>query len=1103
MPSPFDSTHSSEAPFSLQIQLDAYYQEIQAIILSRQNPITGLLPASTAVTAHGDYTDAWVRDNVYSILAVWGLALAYRKIDVTQGRAYELEHSVVKLMRGLLFAMMRQADKVELFKANQSLLNALHAKYDTATADTVVGDDEWGHLQLDATSLYLLMLAQMTASGLRIIFTIDEVNFIQNLVYYIGRAYRTPDYGIWERGNKINHGSPELNASSVGMAKAALEAVNGLNLFGVEGSQASVIHVLPDEIARARITLESLLPRESSSKEVDAALLSIISYPAFAVENLPLVDRTLQNIVSKLEGKYGCKRFLRDGHQTRLEDSSRLHYEPWELKQFEHIECEWPLFFTYLLLDAVFRRDRSTLPQQDRDRVNDYYNRLKSLAVEQQGWGLLPELYYVPLEGMEAERAQPYSQLRLPNENIPLVWAQSLYILGRLLKDGLLAIGDIDPLGRHLRLGSYVEPLVQVALLSEDEALQLELATYGIDTQTPKQAEPIRVRKAGELSTIYAQIGRNPKLGLTGRPTRRLRTLTTSRVFRIRGEVVVFLPSFLDQQQFYLTLDDQFLVDQIKGELSYIQRHWYQLGRPTLTLLLTHAMFESDRAQGIDRSPMLGLIKELRDGNCNNVAVKLGRLHQLSLTAGLERVAHIHDFQFVQSPLYATAPLTHYLKFSADRNRPLGGTQEFVLESETNISRLLDSLKQSDNLYEQIELLETLTRLQGLQFDTELGDPNQPVTVANLLNEVYAKSSQIRLWAVIRRSAGLLDKIDVGLSDAVTDILVRQKQIAVGKAYSEASLITSPVPHNEIMEKIREFVRQDIRDRPLTQEILVYLGVLIKTEPRLFDGLLTLRVGYLILLITSELAQEFQMTQDEAYEYLMQLSPFEVETRLRQVLAGYAGLNQTLFQQESLHVKPQQQNIQWVVSPDAEAEPSIDWRQQRQRDGATNRVPKDFYPSVWQVMKHCKGLVIGDKLERRNRLDSELILSEMTPGEKNFALRVEHLLNKIQAPEYRQVNVETLMELAAIADRNPDLQIEDSIVLDVLIGHAVRLCWLEQHPEHQDRYDEHKASAWRSFYKSSPYVCASFMSKALRFLTELGQSSAAYDDLQETNHPTS
>lgn len=73
--------------------------------------------------------------------------------------------SVVKLMRGLLFSMMKQMDKVERFKYSQAPLDALHAKYSVTTGKTVVGDGEWGHLQIDATSLYLLILAQMTASG--------------------------------------------------------------------------------------------------------------------------------------------------------------------------------------------------------------------------------------------------------------------------------------------------------------------------------------------------------------------------------------------------------------------------------------------------------------------------------------------------------------------------------------------------------------------------------------------------------------------------------------------------------------------------------------------------------------------------------------------------------------------------------------------------------------------------------------------------------------------------------------------------------------------------------------------------------------------------
>jgi phosphorylase kinase alpha/beta subunit len=249
-------------------------------------------------------------------------------------------------------------------------------------------------------------------------------------------------------------------------------------------------------------------------------------------------------------------------------------------------------------------------------------------------------------------------------------------------------------------------------------------------------------------------------------------------------------------------------------------------------------------------------------------------------------------------------------------------------------------------------------------------------------------------------------------------------------------------------------------------------------------------VSYLILLITTELAREQQITQDEAYERLMRLSPFEIKLRLMQVLAGYNTLNQSLFQQESLHVR-QTQEIEWVISAEANVEApaqSIDWWKQRQRDGALNRVPTGFYPSVWQVMRHCKGVVIGDKLDRRNRLDSEVLLAEMTPGEKNFALRVEHLLNNIQASEYRQVNIEALMELAAIADRNPDLQIEEYIVLDVLIGHAVRLAWLDHHPDAADTYDQQKGVAWRSFYETSPYVCAKYIAKALRFLTELGQA---------------
>lgn len=1086
--------------------LDAYYQEIDTLIISRQTPLFGLLPASTAITVHGDYTDAWVRDNVYSILAVWGLALAYRKMDEGdtpvgvalrhRGRTYELEQRVVKLMRGLLVAMMKQSAKVEKFKQTQAPLDALHAKYHSRTGETVVPDDGWGHLQLDATSLYLLMLAQMTTSGLTIIQTSDEVNFVQNLVYYIGRAYRTPDYGIWERGNKTNHGKPELNASSVGMAKAALEAMNGLNLFGLRGGLSSVIYVLPDEIARARITLESLLPRESGSKEVDGALLSVIGFPAFAVDDPVLSAQTRDKIIAKLQGRYGCKRFLRDGHQTVIEDITRLHYEPGELQQFEHIECEWPLFFTYLLLDALFRNDHTA--------AQDYRTRLDQLVVKQGPFGVLPELYYVPKLQIEAERQVPSSQTRLPNENVPLVWAQSLYLLGRMIQDGLLSIGDLDPLGRHQqgnqgKISSQPgkrRSLVQIALLAENVELQTALATYGIATQTPQELEAVQVRQASDLADLYAHIGSNASLGLTGRPQRRLRSLTTSRFFKIQGETVVFLPSFLDSRQFYLTLDYHFLVAQMKGELAYICRHWSDLGRPALILLLTHKMFEMGDTQSLDQSPLLGLMKELRDGESDGTPVQLGTVQQLLLTAKIERVAPTGTFQFdqqsLQQALQQGAQAQHYLKFNPDGNWPLSQTQEFRLECETNVALLMQTLQDSANLYEQIGLLESLTRLNGLDFEVIMEDAAK-VTVRSLLTEVYENAAVVERWTVIRRAAGLLNKVDMSLSDAVTDIVIRQKQISVGKSYTEESLITEPMSHDDIMAKMQQFCSEDVRDLALTQEILIYLSVLLKTNPALFDGLLTLRVGYLILLITSAIAAEEELSQAEAYEVLMQLSPFDVKSRLLQVLEGYSCYNQTLFKRESLPLR-QQNGIEWSILPEAIAQATADptpinnsWRLQRQQDGMLNLIPEAFYPNVWQVLHHCKGLTIGDKLERRNCLDSELLLSDTTPEEKDFALRVDHLLNKISAPEYRQLNVEALAEVAAITQQNPDFQVEGTIVLDVLIGHAVRLCWLEQgHKE--NLYHEEKSAAWQAFYEAPPRTCAQYIAKALQFLTELGSA---------------
>ncbi|KAJ3186848.1 hypothetical protein HK101_009545 [Irineochytrium annulatum] len=663
-------------------RLDVFFNEVSSIILSRQNPATGL--DLVRVRDIGSKSDLWMRADCGGIGTI--------------GLNNELEHATVKCMRGLLFCMMRQAHKVELFKSTQYVEHALHAKYNTATGDTVVGDREWGHLQIDATSLFLLQLAQMTASGTRIIFTMDEVNFVQNLVFYIERAYRTPDYGIWERGDKINHGQPELNSSSIGMAVAALQAVNGLNLFGSRGGASSVIHVLPDEITRNYTTLHSALPRESNSKEVDAAVLSVISYPAFAVGDSRIVSKTRNEIVKKLGGRFGFKRFLRDGHQTVLEDTSRLHYDPHELKIFSDIECEWPLFFTYMVLDGFFRDDKQQIedyrrllepllvdssllakfheaehhapppPPQTRSSLDRHGPRSsihgrrpsakRSASRPPAGTKLVPELYIVPRDRVADEKAEPGSVQRVPNENIPLVWAQSLHIIGSLLHDDLLSPGELDPLGRRFlpyrpKLGTEV--VVQVVLLAENADLQAKLATFGLETQTMEACSPVTISPPSALRDAYMSLGENSKLGLTGRPKRPIGTLSTSKLYRCQGRLYAFLPHFMDKEEFYLVSDNNYLVSLFEQEIAFVKNHWWSTGRPTMVIMLTREMLggiktpssktivgQSDNqrwrynSSSNSKRNLMNFMMSLRSGNCNGVRVRVGRLQEMVNTACIE-----------------------------------------------------------------------------------------------------------------------------------------------------------------------------------------------------------------------------------------------------------------------------------------------------------------------------------------------------------------------------------------------------------------------------------------------------------------------------------
>jgi len=984
-------------------------RQIERVVLQRQHPITGLLPASTAHTVHGNYGDAWVRDCVYSIQCVWGLALAHRRLSGASTRVFELEQRVLQLMRGLLNAMLRQAPKVERFKHSLDRLDCLHAKYDTGSGEPVVPDDGWGHLQLDATAVFLLQLAQLTRSGLVVIQTSHERDFIQNLVYYVARAYRVADYGIWERGDKGNHGLPERNASSIGLVKAALEALEGLDLYGPHGDGRCSLHIPHDAIVRLRRALSGLLPRESASKEVDAACLSVIGYPAWAVEDPALVERTRAKIRRDLGGPYGYKRFRRDGHQTVVEDHTRLHYEREELAQFEHIECEWPLFLAYELVTACCEERWA--------EAWSWRERLATLAVQVDG-----------------------------------------------VLQGLITPDDLDPSGR--RLGSSLgADQVLVSFVPASEAIAASLEAAGL--AVTRQGQQVRITSSRDLSERMGAVGANPRLGLSGHPPMRMETMVTARLYRQGGHTLAFLPAVLEESTFYLSDDPEQLVDAVESEISQLQRHWRGVGAPLLLIPVEQAPFR--------RSPeaFLRLGERLRSGVIDGVAVQLAPLSEL-----LEQASWAELPTGTADSPQAAAPAV--LLRASTGHAPLTAAEELELE-ESPLTALIERLWRSTSLPEQAEVLEQLVQRLGL--DAVLQGPGGSASPKLLLEEIYRRALADGDWNVVRRCAGSLGLVHPQLEDALTDLLVRQKQVVVGRNYTNDSLISQPQGSLAIAAMIRRFSGEDGREWMLQQELLLALDGLARRRPALLSGMLTLQLGQLLLLLTGELASERDLSPVDAFEALCDEPPHAIRRRLQQVMADVEHAKAALQRKEQLHVSGR---VRWTAPDPLEELPRGGcWLQHRMRVGALQQVPRNFYPGIWDLLHHCRGLVIGDKLERRNRLESAPLLSEKTPGERNFASLVEHLLSKIEAPEYRQLCSETLLTLIAFVEANPQVQFNDDLALDVVIGHAVRVGWEQQHPEQsRELYGQHKGDAWDRFYRSSPAQCRRWQLLALRELAE-------------------
>jgi phosphorylase kinase alpha/beta subunit len=542
--------------------------------------------------------------------------------------------------------------------------------------------------------------------------------------------------------------------------------------------------------------------------------------------------------------------------------------------------------------------------------------------------------------------------------------------------------------------------VIQVVLIAESVLLQQTLATYGIQTQTPHQIEPIQIWSPNQLIKAYEQLGCNPKLGLTGRPPRPFGRLGTAKIYRACGYTFICYPLLFELSEFYLSQDMEFVIDDVRSDLTFLAKGWKLAGRPTFCMII-----REENLRGPGARHIFDLLAEFKRGDCQGTKVRLSRLQEFISSACIEHLDFMEledDVESIFQPFQEKDLGKQFRSLtditSAGKIEQIESwhdSQEIQGKSTAELVELYNN--QQDNMYFQAQLLQALLDQEGLYY--RVNDE----TVEEKLEKLSHRAGARLVWAVVRFCSSLLGKLVDSLAPSITAILVRGKQVTISVWGKEEEVIDKPVTPGDIKTILyTQCFPYDISQSVLQQELIIDIGTFISNDPELFHGMLKIRIGWIVQAMKLEL--KYSSNSEVS---LHTLSP----SNIRKLL---------------LRVVKRENSSQRYYSQDR----TMIWN--RQLDGALNRVPLDFYDRVWHILERTPA---GIKVAGYH-LPQQPTLSDMTQYELNFSLLVEQMLSKIIDPAYRQIIVESFMVVDGVLTRNPELSFQKPVDMDRVVKEA-------------------------------------------------------------------
>jgi GH15 family glucan-1,4-alpha-glucosidase len=332
---------------------------------------SGLFAASSKKVNTG-YDKSWLRDNFYE-------CLAFEIIGDWE--------TVEKTYDAILKIFLKHEYKIDHAIAHKPKYKHeyIHARFHPETFDEFW--EEWGNKQNDSIGAILFQIGELEHHKNRsTLKNEDHIRIVNKLVKYLESIHYwcDEDNGVWEENE-------EVHASSIGACVAGLKSI----------ARIPNIKVPQWLIEKGEETLNNLLPRESKTKFVDLALLSLI-YP-YNVVTKKQREEILENVEYLLLRERGVIRYKNDHYYNKNPDG----YSE---------EAEWTFGLSWLAIIYEHLHDKY--------KAKQFIDRALKVTTPEG----VPELYF--------------SNSKKHNINNPLGWSESLFIVA--LHDMNKKFIDID-----------------------------------------------------------------------------------------------------------------------------------------------------------------------------------------------------------------------------------------------------------------------------------------------------------------------------------------------------------------------------------------------------------------------------------------------------------------------------------------------------------------------------------------------------------------------------------------------------------------------------------------------------------------------------------